>query len=147
MSIPKTLLVRGGRLWQYRVLTRHSTRACTRFHTTTTSVHNASWASGTSWTTGRALLFSALASSLAYVYGVTNADSNLNASWKKDKMPQYGTAKDLEKVSISATHNLKMSLSLSQYRQLVNSASLSAKTPSALMMTTFMLMASLNGHP
>jgi len=59
---------------------------------------HASDKAGHFWTTSRAFLFSAFASSLAYVYGVTDAGSRVNEIWGKDKAPQYGSAKELEKV-------------------------------------------------
>lgn len=46
------------------------------------------------WTSGKALLASALAASIGYAYATTNQPSQLE-SFKK---PQYGTAKDFEKV-------------------------------------------------
>ncbi|MCJ1393866.1 hypothetical protein MMC18_006742 [Xylographa bjoerkii] len=52
---------------------------------------------GQTWTTGRALLFSAFASSLAYVYGTTDASFHLKELWKQDNTPQYGTARELQK--------------------------------------------------
>ena len=59
---------------------------------------NASGNTGYFWTTGRALLFSAFASCLAYAYGITDTGSQLNEIWRKDKAPRYGSAKELEKV-------------------------------------------------
>ena len=52
------------------------------------------------WTTGRALLLSTLAGSIAYVFGVTNADNRLEQPRPSDsRVPVYGTTKDLETVS------------------------------------------------
>ncbi|MCJ1407437.1 hypothetical protein MMC19_001508 [Ptychographa xylographoides] len=49
------------------------------------------------WTTGRTLLFSAFASSLAYVYGVADTGYQLKSVLGKNEAPQYGTVKELEK--------------------------------------------------
>jgi hypothetical protein len=52
------------------------------------------------WTTGRALLLSTLAGSIAYVFGVTNAGNLLEQPRPSDsRVPVYGTTKDLERVS------------------------------------------------
>ena len=50
------------------------------------------------WTTSRVLLSTAFASSLTYIYGITDAGSHLDKLWKQDGKPRYGTTKDLEKV-------------------------------------------------
>jgi len=52
---------------------------------------------GASWTTGRGLLMTAFASSLAYVYGITDAGSHLEKLWRNGKIPRYGSANDLNK--------------------------------------------------
>jgi D-lactate dehydrogenase (cytochrome) len=46
------------------------------------------------WTSGKVLLASVLAASIGYVYAATSRPSQLESSEK----PQYGTAKDFEKV-------------------------------------------------
>lgn len=55
------------------------------------------------WTTTRTLLFSAFASTAAYLYGVTDASSHREelSNDAAERKPQYGTAKDLEKVRTS----------------------------------------------
>lgn len=44
------------------------------------------------------LLATAFASSLSYIYGVTDARSHIDKLRKRDGKPRYGTTKDLEKV-------------------------------------------------
>lgn len=53
---------------------------------------------GAFWTTSRVLLSTAFASSLTYIYGITDAGSHLDKLWKRDGKPRYGTTKDLQKV-------------------------------------------------
>ncbi|KAL9621717.1 MAG: hypothetical protein Q9160_003835 [Pyrenula sp. 1 TL-2023] len=52
------------------------------------------------WTTGRALLFSAFASSLAYVYGINDASQNADQLQARQKLPTYGKSKDLQKAVV-----------------------------------------------
>lgn len=61
-------------------------------------------ANRSAWTTGRVLLLSAFVSSLTYVLGVTDAGSHIeeiSSSNSKDLRPQYGSAKELDKVNIA----------------------------------------------
>ena len=51
-----------------------------------------------SWTTGRVLLISAFASSLAYLYGVIDARPLADQPVGKHTNPRYGSNKDLTKV-------------------------------------------------
>jgi hypothetical protein len=52
------------------------------------------------WTTGRALLLSTFAGSIAYVFGVTDAGNHPEQLRLSDsRVPVYGTTKDLERVS------------------------------------------------
>lgn len=52
-----------------------------------------------SWTTGRVLLFAAFTSSLTYLFGINDTTSQLVGSrQKKAETPNYGSAKDLQKV-------------------------------------------------
>ncbi|KAI9879200.1 MAG: hypothetical protein M1830_009275 [Pleopsidium flavum] len=54
--------------------------------------------SRTSWTTGRVLLFTTFASSLTYLYGITDAGSRFEELWQKPhRAPTYSNANDLEK--------------------------------------------------
>ncbi|KAI9760573.1 MAG: hypothetical protein M1835_000143, partial [Candelina submexicana] len=50
--------------------------------------------SSSSWTTGTALLLAAFTGSLAYVYGISNTESQLHEA--KNKRTSYGSAKDFE---------------------------------------------------
>ena len=59
---------------------------------------SANFRSGSSWTTSRVLLFSGFASSLTYLYGVTDAGAHIEGLWKKDRLPAYGSVKDLNEV-------------------------------------------------
>lgn len=50
------------------------------------------------WTTGRALLFSAAVSSLAYTYGINGVSQIADQQHVKQKQPSYGKAEDLRQV-------------------------------------------------
>lgn len=60
------------------------------------------------WTTGRALLFSAFASTLGYGYGVYDTGSFINDLWKKQSGPDYGGPVELSKVCWSQYFQVSM---------------------------------------
>ena len=57
------------------------------------------------WTTGRVALLTAFASSLTYVYGISDAKTNFEKVWHEQKTstPKYGSVKDLDKVHTLST--------------------------------------------
>lgn len=66
------------------------------------------------WTTTRALLLSAFASSLAYIVGVTDTVNELPKLWPGDSRPPvYGTSKDLEKVNKTCSYPGESTVSVS----------------------------------
>ncbi|MCJ1473447.1 hypothetical protein MMC13_002098 [Lambiella insularis] len=58
------------------------------------------------WTTGRALLFSAFASSLAYVYGTTDTGVQGQELWKNGSAPHYGSTRELEEAVVELRRSL-----------------------------------------
>ncbi|KAL2054085.1 hypothetical protein ABVK25_005624 [Lepraria finkii] len=88
-------LVRSTRLTQWRSVTRSILSRCTQERWQSSNALGSS--PGPFWTTSRVLLFTTFASSLAYIYGVTDTGSHLDELWRRNKAPQYGTAKDLQK--------------------------------------------------
>jgi hypothetical protein len=50
------------------------------------------------WNSGRVLLFTIFASSLAYTFGVRDVGNHVDELWKKERTPRYGSPKDLQKV-------------------------------------------------
>ena len=73
--------------------------ATLRFASTTTTSYTTRSGGRPFWTNSRALLLSAFAGSVAYVFGVTDAGNHPEQLWLRGpRTPAYGKAKDLEKV-------------------------------------------------
>lgn len=111
------MMLRGANRLPLR-FQRHCSKGCQTFlcmrvsptwrrdqSNTTAGARNTPASRDSFWTTGRTLLFSAFVGSLAYVYGVADTRSYITELklWKngKTKEPQYGSAKELDKVSSS----------------------------------------------
>lgn len=91
-------LVRTKRSNQYRPTPIWSSVPNRCHHARWQSTATSSPGPGAFWTTSRVLFATVFASSLTYVYCITDAGSRLDKLWKRDGKPVYGTTKDLEKV-------------------------------------------------
>ncbi len=104
----------------------------------------AGFRSGPSWTTSRVLLFSAFASSLTYLFGLTGTGLHIEELWIKEKFPVYGSIKDLDKASHFKIY-FQQKANTSSYRLSQSFANHFLKTQLVPTMKTFERMASPNG--